>query len=153
MANATQHGDQQYESSDTTVRKVIDFCNDHFELALVHEDISVAHFIKSKRAGGPNQAVVRFTRRSIREAVYRARFKLKDLNPQRPDDKRFYINEDLSDNNRKLFGASRSKVKNDQLTSAYTSNRRVKVKDIVGNTHKVSSVMQLNDIIRTTVRI
>ena len=136
MANATQHGDQQYESSDTTVRKVIDFCNDHLELALVSEDISVAHFIKSKRVGGPSQAAVQFTRRSVKEAVYHARFKLEDLNTQRPDDKRFYINEDLSDNNCKLLGAARSKVKNDPLTSAYTSNGRVKVKDIVGNTHK-----------------
>ena len=153
MANATQHGDQHCESSDTMVRKVIDFCNDHLELALVPEDISVAHFIKSKRAGGPSQAVVRFIRRSVREAVYRARFKLKDLNTQRPDDKCFYINEDLSDNNRKLLVAAHSKIKIDQLTSVYTSNGRVKVKDIVGNTHNVSSVMQLNDIIRTAVRI
>jgi hypothetical protein len=70
------------------------------------------------------------------------------VNVDRAANNRVYINEDLSENTRKIFGAARAKLKSKLLTSAWTSNGRIHVKDNNGSFHTISSMSQLQAVAR-----
>ena len=95
------------DSQGSTVQKFLDLCNSSLGLQLSADDISSAHRLKSSRNHGVRLLVlVRFTRRSTRDDVFRSRFKLKDENSGKHPCDRIYINEDLIDFNRRLLGAA-----------------------------------------------
>jgi hypothetical protein len=148
MVAAQDTGSRAVESSETTVSTVISFCHDKLGVSITPDDISTAHHIKAKRPGDPTQVIVRFARRSKRDAVLQARGKLRAINVDRAANNRVYINEDLSENTRKIFGAARAKLKSKLLTSAWTSNGRIHVKDNNGSFHTISSMSQLQAVAR-----
>jgi len=137
------------ESSDVTTTKVISFCEDVLHVSIDANDISIAHRCKMRRGSKVPPVLVRFTRRSKRDEVFRAKSALKAYNEQRPMDERAYINEDLTENNNKLLGIARKAVKDHKLESAWSFNCRIFVKTagLNGSRHSITSLQRLNDII------
>jgi hypothetical protein len=92
-----------------------------FVMSLSTDEFFFKCHIKAKRPGDPTQVVLQ------------ARGKLRAISVDRAANNRVYINEDLSENTRKIFGAARAKLKSKLLTSAWTSNGRIHVKDNNGS--------------------
>lgn len=145
---AAHDSDVQAESSTTTEAKVVAFCSQHLGVAITAEDISTTQYTKPKKATDPKQVVVRFVRRAKRDEVFYARGKLRTTNTTIEPAKRFYVNEDLADGTRKLFGMARTKLKERLLTSVWTSSGRVHVRDKGGHYQVITSVAKLNEITR-----
>ena len=81
------------------------------------EYISCAHRLKSKRGSTNLPIIVQFNRRSVRDDIYYSRFKLNTFNQAANAALGIYINEDLFDQNRKLFADARSKVRTYEIQS------------------------------------
>jgi hypothetical protein len=107
---------------------------------------STAHHFKTKC--DPTQVIVRFACRSKPDAVLQARGKLWAINMDRAANNCVCINEDLSENTRKIFGAAQAKLKSKLLTSAWISSSRVHEKDNNGSFHTISSMSQLQAVAR-----
>ena len=136
------------DSQGSTVQKVLDLCNSSLGLQLSPDDISSAHRLKSSRNHEASLLVlVRFTRRSTPDDVFRSRFKLKDENSgKRPCD-RIYINENLIDFNYRLLGAAKQHVKYKSIESVFTSNCRIKIKCLDDSYHFIKSASDIASII------
>ena len=90
----------------------VDVANDVLQVPISPADISVAHSLRQQNSSsGPLPLLVRFTRRSIRDKAYRARFSLKNHNQGKPNSDRIYVNEDLIDANRRLFAYAKTLTK------------------------------------------
>ncbi len=80
--------------------------------------------------------------------MFRARFQLKDFNHSSGAASRIYINEDLTDLNRKLFAQARTMVKNNQLQSVWTTGCRILIKGPDGSITHLRSATQLHQVVR-----
>lgn len=133
----------------STIRKVVTFCKDALNLEINESDVSSAYFTKPKASPGrppaPPLLVVRFVRRTTRDLIMANRRVLKDHNARH--NSKFFINEDLTQARRKLFGSARAGVKAGKLTSAWTSAGLVRVKLLAGNNITVHSLEALNNLI------
>jgi prefoldin subunit 5 len=136
-----------YESSTVTTNKVVTFCNEVLHLDINPSDISIAHRCKLRRGSDIPPILVRFVRRFKRDEVFRAKALLKTYNASRPINNRSYINEDLTESNRRLMGVARKAVVERNLDSAWSSNCRIFVKTIAGRRLIVSSIHELNEVI------
>ena len=130
-----------------TADKVIKLCRDKLGIEVAPSDISTAHRIKLKSDRGSNAApiIVRFTRRTIRDTVYRLRFQLKNHKSTNKS-LHIYINQDLTDKNRKLLAAVRRKLQNEILQSMWTSGCRILVKDNNDHVTVLTSLAHVNAV-------
>ena len=115
-------------SSDATEDTVVMFCREKLGLDVNKNDISVAHRLPIKQNSasstrGPAPIMVRFTRRKIRDTIFRIRKDLRNTNPG------VYVNEHLTPRNAELYKHARLLVKQKKLVSAWTHNCIVYVKD------------------------
>ena len=136
------------QSPQSTRNKVLDFCHDNLNLDLDQTDISTTHFIKSKNAASSKQVLVRFTNHTARDQVFYSKGKLRDIHDGKSTQEKYFINEDLTENNRKLFGAAQDKFKRKLVLSAWTSNGRIYVKTADGTIHTITTIAQLNYVAR-----
>ncbi len=117
------------ETPSNLVNQVISLCNTQLNCAVFDSDISTAHLLP--KGNGENvrrQVIVRFTRRCVRDLVYKARTRLKDYN--HVHDKKIYVNEDLSSATRSLFKDARQLFKNKLINGCWTRSGKVMVKTI-----------------------
>lgn len=122
MEAGTQHSSEHTEA---TEQSVLTLCQ-QLQVNITPADISVAHRLKKKssaKAKGPPAVIVRFTNRKARDAVYAARFKLKERK-----DLAIYVNEDLTKNAAEIFAETRRQVKNQKLHSTWTKSGVVYIK-------------------------
>lgn len=139
------------ETSETTTNKVISFCKDVLHVNIESSDISIAHRCKQRRGSNVPPVLVRFIRRSKRDEVFRAKFHLKAYNANRSPDDRAYVNEDLTESNRKLLGTARKAVSDSKLDSAWSSNCRIFVKTLApdGRRLAVTTIQRLNELVES----
>ena len=79
-------------------------------------DISIAHYLRTKKdVNGPPPIIVRFTNIKVRDAVYKARFVLKNHIHQ------VFVNEDLQKTTADLFRQARGLIKEHKLHGAWTA--------------------------------
>ncbi len=136
---AAASGDALSESSATVTDKVVSFCNDVLKCRVSASDISIAHVLPTKGAGAQSPAVIaRFVRRSVRDEVFSARFKLKTYTTAAGG--KVYINEDLTATYRKILGILRLKVRNHGITGAWSQSGRILAKDLRGNIKPITTV-------------
>jgi SMC interacting uncharacterized protein involved in chromosome segregation len=138
----------EVESSEVSMNKVITFCKDVLHIDIDPSDVSIAHRCKPRRGSIVPPILVRLVRRSKRDAIFHARMQLKTYNSTRSVNDRIYLNEDLTEINRKLLGAGRKAAKDGKLDSAWSSNCRIWVKTRDGRRMTVTSMHQLNELIR-----
>ena len=136
------------EFSAVTTDKVISFCNNVLHTNFSASDISIAHRCKPRRGSSCPPVLVRFVGRSIRDDVFRAKAHLKTFNASRPSSECSFINEDLTETNRKLLGAADKAVSDNQLDSAWSSNCHVYVKALPpdGKCYAIISLQCLNEL-------
>ena len=137
----------RFESSDVTIAKVIDLCNDKLNLSINEHDISVAHRLRIKKQGEHPPIIVRFVRRSQRNAVFNAKRLLKSFNDTQNNNNKIITNEDLIQHNHDLLHTARSYVKKSFLLSAWTFSCKVHVKPTTGNPTVITSLANLASII------
>ena len=79
---------------------------------------------------------------------FRAKAHLKTFNASRPSSERSFINEDLTETNRKLLGAARKAVSDNLLDSAWSSNCHVYVKALPpdGKRYTITSLQRLYEL-------
>lgn len=132
------------ESSETILTKVVSLCSNKLGVTLSPSDVSIAHRLKT------GAVMVRFVRRSARDAVFYAKGKLRDHNKSLDQSARYYINEDLSATNRKLFAAARDQLKKSHLKSVWTANCRIFARDNNDVKHLLSTYEDLRVMCRLT---
>ena len=103
MSEVIGASNSRFESSDVTVAKVIDLCNDKLNLSINEHDISVAHRLRTKEQGEYPPIIVHFVRRSQRNAVFNAKRLLKSFNDNQNNNNKIFINEDLIQHNYDLL--------------------------------------------------
>lgn len=132
--------ERKKESCEVTAEKVVTFCKDRLGLVVEQNDISVAHRLPSK--DGTYPILVKFVRRSVRDAIYQSRLKLQDYNKTAAAESRLYINEDLVPSVRSLFSAARKLKGTKGVENVWTSNCKVQLKKN-GTYHHINSFAQL----------
>jgi 1,2-phenylacetyl-CoA epoxidase PaaB subunit len=128
------------ESSASITKQVIDFCDQVLECRFSEQDVSIAHLLSSKSNSTQQQSsiIVRFVRRSTRDAVFAARSKLK--NYKTSSNNKVYINEDLTASHRKIFAMLRTKLHNKQIGGTWTRSGCIYVKGLQGNVKIITSL-------------
>ena len=103
------------ETSNSLTDTILDIAQKTLKVLINPKDLSIVHRIPSKGVtyGAPSSVMVRFTSRAARDAVFKARFKLKNSNLGYW----LFINEDLTIANQKIFGALRQKLKDEKIKS------------------------------------
>ena len=130
-----------YQKDEDVSQLVIDV-DEKIGVKLQRADISVAHRLPTKPGrdkNGPNTVIARFVKREVRNEIYYKRYLLKEINDDNHDDsqKRFYINEKLTQKRKKRFWLAKQKIKALQYKFIWTNNGCIFVrKDI--NSEKIS---------------
>ena len=137
--------DAMAETSTTLTETVLKITNDILKVPITKDDISVVHRIPKKNASGnasTSPVVIRFTKRSTRDAVSNARFELKGKNIGYP----LFINENLTSVNQKIFSCLHKKFKDKKIQGVWTTNCKVLCKRNNGNVLHVTSIVEANTI-------
>jgi hypothetical protein len=153
MAAADLASNSDESSSSRIKRQVLSICHEKLHCDVQPTDISSVHTIPVKRQGGlGSQAaspgsgqrlvVVRFTRRDVRDSVYFSRMKLKDHNLGAA--RKVFINEDLSNDARKLFAELRKRVAAKLLLGVWSKFNKLYIKKLDGSTVSISNISELN---------
>ena len=143
------------ENSTDTEKAALQLFTDCLHLPISSSDISVAHRLRTKpqsTAGTVQQqgkdspaVIVKFTNRKARDAVFRARLLLKDINEDNRT--KIYINEDLTKHVAELFRQARSMVRSKRAHSAWTSGGALFIKKTAASSKmKVSSKTELETL-------
>ena len=148
VVSDTDATDYEGEGSITTAAKVVKFCNDVLHANVDISDISVAHPLcppRNPRPGSvPRPAVmVKFCRCAIRDEVFSAKYRLRAFNQDLPANKKVFVNEDLTDQNRRLLVVARSHVCDQTLKGAWTANCHIIIKRPNKTTMRVNSLTEL----------
>ena len=131
------------ESCNETADKIIELCRDKLNVEISKSDISIAHRLPSTGTSKP--ILVKFTRKSIRDDIYRSRTRLKDFNKSMPKGNGIYINEDLAPSVRAIFSEAYKSWGRNGIESVWTSNCRVLVKKN-GTVHRISCMADLRSV-------
>jgi FtsZ-binding cell division protein ZapB len=136
-------------SSNATKQNFVKFCNEVLDLPTISaDDISTAYFLPTNPTrGAANQTrllSVRFVRRSTRDEIYTRRFRLKDFNSTHDD--KVFVNEDLTQNRRKISAALRAKLKSKTILGCWTSAGVNRVKLLNGSIITVHSLDDLRNV-------
>ncbi len=149
IASASDSTPTLAEGLDVTVKKVQDFCKNMLGVEVSSADISVAHRLKSQYPSTKPPILVRFTSRIKRDEIFHARFKLKPINSSKQKQDRMYINDDLSDINRRLLKSAKEFVNKKELQGTWSVNCRVKVRCIDDSVHVINNSNDLSNVIAT----
>ena len=132
------------ESSIATEKAVFDFCQNKMDIPIATQDISIAHRLKKYTNSTEAPPVdVKFTTRTVRDAVFAARRRLKGSSPP------IFINEDLTKRSADVYHRARASVKNNTITNTWTNIGSVFIKTSDNpniKPFKISEVHQLNDL-------
>lgn len=140
------------EGSQSAIEEqIINFCNGVLEVEVSKQDISVAHRLGSRRrtvapgqTPNPSRVIVRFTSRRIRDRIYAARSKLKNMEPK------MYVNEHLSAHVNDLFTTARQMITDKLIYSAWTFNGNLFVKLTTSSTPQlIVNKVTLDNITRS----
>jgi hypothetical protein len=103
------------KTGENCVALIVTFCNEKLGVAVKVKDINRAHRIGTKNAGKPRAIIVKFKDYNSKMAVCKQRNDLKGS--------KFYINEDLTKINMKLFYVGRNNVS--QIRSIWPSDGKL----------------------------
>ena len=140
---ATAGGDSSgsAENAAGTEKTVLALCQQKLKVNIGASDISVTHRLKKTgTAPGPAPVIVRFTNRKARDAVYAARFALKN----HPGN--VFINEDLTSRRAHLFAEARKLVKRERIASSWTANGDVFIRISNAPSCKPKKIQSLEDL-------
>jgi len=132
------------ETSATSEKVFLEFCNSKLGLTIDPKDISVAHRLGKKRIGVARPIIVRFSNRKTRDLIMSEKKKLR----QRSGAGNIYINEHLTEVNAKLFSSARALWRNNKLAGTWTRNGRVFVKTLETAGSDVVLIKSIEDLAR-----
>ena len=112
-------------------------------------DIAVSHRIGRKTAGKHRQIIVKFATRNVRERVFSARTDLKDVNKDKDNSSKIYINEDLTQFRAALAREARSCKKSGLISDTWTMYGKILAKDNHGH---VSVIRRHADLMKYKVQ-
>ena len=126
------------------------------EPPIAPKDIAVSHRVGKKVEGKDRQIIVKFATRNIRERVFSAKSKLKEVNSNRTDNgdddnndnsnnHKIYINEDLTTLRASLAREARSCKNAGLITDTWTIYGKVLVKD---HYNRVSVISRPSDLFK-----
>ena len=110
------------ESHESVAQNVIKFCKDALGVALLPQDITVAHRLKPGQRDTVRPIIVRFVNRQVRNTVYRAKKELKNSRD------RIFITEHLTKKNSDLFYEARKLLRERKIFATWTHNGLVHVR-------------------------
>jgi hypothetical protein len=137
-------------TSSRMVQQVVRLCQEKLGCEIHPSDISAVQLIPIKtrsgsaQGGSQNQrmAVVRFTRRVVRDNIYAARMKLKTRNQFGQG--AIFINEDLTADLRKIFSELRSRVKSKMLLGAWSRYNKLYVRKLDGSVKYITKMADVD---------
>ena len=121
--------------------KVIDIINEISTTEITAKDIEACHRLKKDR-DGPAKVIVRMVNRKHSTDIMKNRKKLKDKAQRLGSN--FYINENLSDDTKKMFDTARELKKNGYLFSCWTFNGKVNIK-LRENDNKLIKILHMSE--------
>ena len=140
--NLVFSGFAEFARGEDTDAKIMVLVNDEMDLALQPADIARSHQLGAPRPDGRNRPIImRFTSDRVRDTVYRARIKLKDIN-RRNRETPVFVNDDLTSRRSKLAFECRKLKKGTKITDTWAFNGKVLVKDLT----KVSQINGLEQL-------
>jgi ribosome biogenesis protein Nip4 len=134
------------EHARATEESVLALCQ-QLQVQITTSDISIAHRLKKRgnpNNRGPPAVIVRFTNRKARDAVYAARFLLRNRRDK------IYINEDLTANVAKVFAEARQLVKQRIIYSAWTKAGAVFIKQDSSPSCRPTRILSADDLPRAS---
>ena len=112
-------------------------------------DIAVSHRIGRKTEGKHRQIIVKFATRNVRERVFSARTDLKDVNKDKDNNSKIYINEDLTQFRAALAREARSCKNSGLISDTWTMYGKILTKDNHGH---VSVIRRHEDLMKYKVQ-
>ncbi len=112
------------ESYGMVEETVLEFMNVSLGVKVQPQDLAIAHRLKAGQNDKVRPVIVRFLNRKVRNEVYQAKKRLKNIAGNQ-----VYISEHLTKSASDLFFAARKMVKDKRLTSSWTQNGQVYVKN------------------------
>ncbi len=124
---------------------VLDIIRNTLQVPIEERDISDVFYTATNNRPPSGRAVVlvRFTRRSLRDRIYRSRSVMRGVDI---DFHHVFLNEDLSAGNKMIYGVLRQKVRDKKIVSVWTSKCRLNVKTISGRIKVVRSLAEANTV-------
>lgn len=110
-----------------------------------HDICDIFHVITNQTPWRKTSVLVRFTRRSVRDLVFRSRVALKGLEINLHH---FFVNEDLSTANHLIFRVLKQKFKAKKIMALWTRNCRIYCKTTEQRIVLVKSLAQANTVDR-----
>ncbi|XP_077977428.1 uncharacterized protein LOC144432989 [Glandiceps talaboti] len=148
--NLEIHGVPEHpdEDTDTIVKKVAEASG----VNISKYDIDISHRLATKthNENKPTPIIVKFTRRTVRNAIYNGKRNIKnktskDMNIDNDTQNCIYINESLTPSNRQLFNKVNEKKKALRWNYIWTYNGTIYVRRCQGDPAiKISSVQDIN---------
>jgi len=133
--NLVFHGVGESEGEDTTT-KVVDLCQRHFPtVKLQASDISISHRLPTKSTDKTKPIIVRFTRRDIRQQIFRNKKCLKNTN--------ITVVEQLTNKKAKLVTTATALMKQHKLLGTWTNDGKVFIKQLDGSIKSVTTELDL----------
>ena len=125
---ASVNDDPLAESCPSIASQIATFCSDKLNIDIADKDISVAHAL----GNGRKAIIVRFVRRYARDKVFYAKTKLKNYKDAAGN--KVFINEDLTENARKILKVARTKLRDRHIAAVWIKSGHVFYKDNRGTT-------------------
>lgn len=110
------------EKDENTTEKVVNFIKQNLSINITAQDIVSAHRVGRKYGEKPRTVFTRFNSVWKKDEVYDSRFSLQNL------EEKVFINEDLTEENMKLFFEARKLVRAKVLYTTFTKHGIVHVK-------------------------
>ena len=126
---------------------IINLINEHMKIEphVQSTDIERSHRVgpKHDRHGQirVRPIIVRFSKERTRDVVYRARFRLKDVNAKRPE--KIFVNEDLTSTRASLATDARLLKKAGKISDTWTYNGNILIKNARGEITQVRAIADL----------
>src|SRR3984885_12600065 len=127
-----------------TVQKIMQFCAEHLHLKISEFDISTAFRIPGKGKFKTRPLVVHFTNKRIMNMVYSSKKLLREVSNS--SGTRFYINENLTPLNARIFAKTRAIVREKKAHSTWTSGGRVLIRITASQDEKPKRIASLEDL-------
>jgi hypothetical protein len=134
------------ETADGTLSCVLNFIQQKLQPDIVAGDISTAFRVRKMPYDKHRPIIVRFASRRMRDQVYAARRKLWRQTPR----VEVYVNEMLTKRNSDLFATCRKLWKQERVSSSWTQNGAVFIKQLPSKGSKAVKIRDeahLNDVI------
>ncbi len=144
LSYADVAGETSTGASSRIRQQVLDICQNGLDCEVTRNDISCVTVLPRRDKNAKyGSVIVRFTRRDTRDDVFFAKKKLADGNKDKPKESRIFINEDLTNQQRKLFASLRQKKKDSAIEGVWTKHCNIYVKLLSGSIKMVKSLSDL----------